>query len=122
MRVVEVLMFDKIKLLIAVLLVIAGVVGFYVLPDVPALVRVLMVLGGLIAGAVVTYFTAPGKTFFAFAGEARDETRKVVWPTRKETIQTTAIVLVFVMVMALFLWVVDSILLWVVGLALGGGN
>jgi preprotein translocase subunit SecE len=122
MRVVEVLMFDKIKLLIAVLLVIAGVVGFYVLPDVPALVRVLMVLGGLVAGAAVTYFTAPGKAFFAFAGEARDETRKVVWPTRKETIQTTAIVLVFVMVMALFLWVVDSILLWVVGLALGGGN
>lgn len=115
-------MFDKIKLLIAVLLVIAGVVGFYTLPDMPALVRVLMVLGGLVAGAVVVYFTAPGKAFFAFAGEARDETRKVVWPTRKETIQTTVIVLIFVMVMALFLWVVDSILLWLVGLALGGGN
>lgn len=115
-------MVDKIKLLIAVLLVIAGVVGFYYLPDMPALVRVLMVLGGLVAGAVVMYFTAAGKAFFAFAGEARDETRKVVWPTRKETIQTTAIVLVFVFVMALFLWVVDSILLWLVGLALGGGN
>ena len=115
-------MLDKIKLLIAVLLVIAGVAGFYVLPDLPALVRVLMVLGGLVAAAVVMYFTAPGKAFFAFAGEARDETRKVVWPTRKETIQTTAIVLVFVFVMALFLWIVDSILLWLVGMALGGGN
>jgi len=115
-------MLDKIKLLIAVLLVIAGVVGYYTLPDLPALVRVLMVLGGLVAGAVVMYFTAPGKIFFAFAGEAREETRKVVWPTRKETIQTTGIVLVFVFVMALFLWVVDSILLWLVGMALGGGN
>ncbi len=115
-------MVDKIKLLVAVLLVIAGVAGFYTLSDMPALVRVLMVLGGLLAGAVVAYFTAPGKAFFAFAGEARDETRKVVWPTRKETVQTTGIVLVFVFVMALFLWIVDSALLWLVRLALGGSN
>jgi preprotein translocase subunit SecE len=115
----EVLM-DKIKLLIAVLLVIAGVAGFYVLTDLPALVRVLLVLGGLVAGAAVMYFTAPGKAFFAFAGEARDEARKVVWPTRKETIQTTGIVLAFVFVMALFLWIVDSALLWLVRLAMGG--
>ncbi len=113
-------MVDKIKLLIAVLLVVAGVTGFYYFPDQPALVRVLMVLGGLVAGAVMMYFTAPGKTFFAFAGEARDETRKVVWPTRKETMQTTGIVLVFVFVMALFLWIVDSALLWLVRLAMGG--
>lgn len=115
-------MVDKIKLLIAVLLVIAGVVGFYSLPDMPALVRVLMVLGGLVAAAVVVYFSAPGKAFFAFAGEARDEARKVVWPTRKETMQTTGIVLVFVFVMALFLWIVDSGLLWLVKLAMGGGD
>lgn len=115
-------MADKIKLLIAVLLVVVGVVGYYYLSAMPALVRVLMVVGGLVAGAVVTYFTVPGKAFFAFAGEARDETRKVVWPTRKETIQTTAIVLLFVFVMAVFLWIVDSILLWLVGMALGGGN
>jgi preprotein translocase subunit SecE len=115
-------MLDKIKLLLAVLLAIAGIAGFYYFPDMPALVRVLMVLGGLVAGMAVMYFTAPGRTFFAFAGEARDEARKVVWPTRKETIQTTAIVLLFVFVMAVFLWIVDSILLWLVGLALGGGN
>jgi preprotein translocase subunit SecE len=115
-------MLDKIKLLIAVMLVIAGVAGYYYLAEMPALVRVLMVLGGLVAGAAVMYYTAPGKAFFVYAGEARDEARKVVWPTRKETIQTTGIVLAFVFVMALFLWVVDSILLWVVKLALGGGN
>ena len=115
-------MLDKIKLLIAALLVVAGVAGFYLLPDLPTLVRVLMVFGGLVAGAVVTYFTEPGKAFFAFAGESRDEARKVVWPTRKETMQTTGVVLVFVFVMAVFLWVVDSSLLWIVGLALGQGN
>jgi preprotein translocase subunit SecE len=85
-------------------------------------VRVLMVIGGLVAGAVVMYFTAPGKAFFAFAGESRDEARKVVWPTRKETIQTTGIVMLFVFVMALFLWIVDSTLLWVIKLVMGGGN
>lgn len=112
-------MLDKIKLLIAVLLVVAGVAGFYLLPDLPTLVRVLMVLGGLVAGGVVTYFTALGKAFFVYAGESRDEARKVVWPTRKETMQTTGVVLAFVFVMALFMWIVDSSLLWLVRLALG---
>jgi preprotein translocase subunit SecE len=115
-------MLDKIKLLIAVLLVVAGISGFYLLSDMPALVRVLAVLAGLGAATVVAYFTAPGKAFFAFAGESRDEARKVVWPTRKETMQTTGVVLAFVFVMALFLWIVDSSLLWLVGLALGQGN
>jgi preprotein translocase subunit SecE len=115
-------MLDKIKLLIAVLLVVAGVAGFYLLPDLPALVRVLMVLGGLVAAAAVAFFTVPGKAFFVFAGESRDEARKVVWPTRKETMQTTGVVLAFVFVMAVFLWIVDSSLLWIVRLALGQGD
>jgi preprotein translocase subunit SecE len=115
-------MLDKIKLLIAVSLVVAGMAGFYFLPDLPALVRVLLVLGGMVAGGAVMFFTAPGKAFFAFAGEARDEARKVVWPTRKETMQTTGVVLAFVFVMALFLWIVDSSLLWIVRLALGQGD
>ena len=62
-------MLDKIKLLFAVLLVVAGLAGFYFLPDLPTLVRVLMVLAGLVAGGVVAFFTTPGKVFFAFAGE-----------------------------------------------------
>lgn len=115
-------MLDKIKLLLAVLLVVAGVVGFYSFPDMPALVRVLMVVGGLVAAAAMFYLTQTGKTFFVYAGDSRDEARKVVWPTRKETMQTTGIVLVFVLVMALFLWIVDSMLLWLIGLAMGGVN
>jgi preprotein translocase subunit SecE len=115
-------MIDKIKLLLAVLLVVAGVAGFYYFADLPALVRVLLVVGGLVAASVVFFLTQPGKAFFVYAGESREEARKVVWPTRKETMQTTGVVLVFVLVMALFLWFVDSMLLWLIGLAMGGGN
>lgn len=113
-------MIDKIKLLLAVLLVVAGVAGFYYFANQPSVVRVLMVVGGLVAAGLVFYMTQVGRAFFAYAGDSRDEARKVVWPTRKETVQTTGIVLVFVMVMALFLWVVDSMLRWLIALAMGG--
>ena len=115
-------MADKIKLLVAVLLVIAGVAGFYFFADAPTIVRVLSVLGGVVLGGVVAGMSAPGKQFFQFAGEARDEAKKVVWPTRKETMQMTGVVVLFVVVMALFLWAVDSSLLWLVKLAMGRGD
>ncbi len=112
-------MADKIKLLVAALLVILGIAGFYVFADSPTIVRVLSVLAGLVLGGVVAGTSAPGKQFFMFAIDARDEAKKVVWPTRKETVQMTAVVVMFVVVMALFLWSVDSTLLWLVKLAMG---
>ena len=60
------------------------------------------------AGVVVVWITAPGKQFVAFARESWEETKRVVWPTRKETLQTTGVVFAFVFVMAMFLWVVDA--------------
>jgi len=63
--------------------------------------------------------TAPGKQFFAFSQESIDETKRVVWPTRKETLQTTGVVFAFVAVMAVFLWLVDAGLLWAVRLLMG---
>jgi preprotein translocase subunit SecE len=63
--------------------------------------------------------SAPGKEFHVFAQESAVETRKVVWPTRKETLQTTGIVFAFMVVMALFLWIVDAGLLWAVKRLLG---
>jgi preprotein translocase subunit SecE len=81
--------------------------------------RVLMVLGGLVAGAFVAWTSAPGKEFFAFAQESWQEAGRVSWPTRKETLQTTAIVFAFVVVMALFLFAVDSALAYVVKLLTG---
>ncbi len=112
-------MADKVKLLLAFLLVIAGIAGYYFLVDVPTIVRVVSVLVGVVLGGVVAGMSQPGRQFFQFAGEARDEAKKVVWPTRKETIQMTGVVMLFVVVMALFLWAVDSGLLWLVELAMG---
>jgi preprotein translocase subunit SecE len=115
-------MADKIKILLAVLLVVAGIVGFYYFGDSPAIVRLGSVLAGLIAAAFVFWTSVPGKQFYVYAQESAAETRKVVWPTRKETIQTTAIVFVFVVVMALFLWAVDASLLWIVKKLIGTGE
>jgi preprotein translocase subunit SecE len=110
---------DHIKIIAAALLVVAGVTGFYYLDQSPMIVRVLAVLAGLVAGAVVFWMSQPGRQFHGFAQESVAETKKVVWPTRKETLQTTGIVFAFVVVMALFLWVVDSGLLWAVKKLLG---
>jgi preprotein translocase subunit SecE len=104
---------DIAKLAVAALLVLAGVAGYYLLTDSALILRVLAVLAGLIAGAVVAYFSTPGREFAVFAGEAVGEVKKVVWPTRKETIQTTAAVFAFVVVMAVFLWLSDKTLEWV---------
>jgi len=114
-------MADKIKIAVAVLLVVAGLAGFYYLGESPAIVRVGSVLAGLAAGFAVFWTTTSGKTFFVYSQESVAETRKVAWPTRKETLQTTAIVFAFVVVMALFLWVVDASLLWAVKKLLGTG-
>jgi preprotein translocase subunit SecE len=112
-------MADKIKIAVAVLLAAAGVGGFYYLDQNPMIVRVASVLAGFIAGAVVFWTSVPGKEFHGFARESVVETKKVVWPTRKETLQTTGVVFAFMVVMALFLWMVDASLLWVVKKLLG---
>ncbi len=115
-------MADKIKLLVAVLLVIAGVAGFYLFADAPTVVRVLSVVAGVVLAGFVAGLSAPGKRFFRFALDSRDEAKKVVWPTRKETVQMTGVVMAFVVVMALILWAVDGVLLWLVKLAMGQGS
>jgi preprotein translocase subunit SecE len=114
-------MADKIKLVVAVLLVIAGIAGFYLLKDSALILRVASVLAGLVAAALVAWTTAPGREFFVFAQESVVETKKVVWPSRKETVQTTGMVLAFVLVMAIFLWIVDALLVWGVKLLMGPG-
>jgi preprotein translocase subunit SecE len=110
---------DKLKIALAVACVIAGVWGYYYFADAAQVLRVLMVMGGLIAAAGVAWLSAPGKEFFAFAQEAWQEAGRVSWPTRKETIQTTMIVFAFVAVMALFLFAIDTTLAWVVKLLTG---
>jgi preprotein translocase subunit SecE len=115
-------MVDKIKMAVAVALVIAGIWGYYHFSETAQVLRVLMVLGGLIAAGAVAWLTAPGKELFTFSQEAWQEASKVSWPTRKETVQTTGVVFAFVVVMALFLFAVDTSLAWLVKLVTGRGE
>ena len=101
-------MADKLKFALALILLAAGLAGFYFLSDQPMVLRVLSVLAGMAAGAAVAWFTEPGQRFFGFSKESWIETKKVAWPNRKETIQTTGAVFAFVVVMALFLWLTDK--------------
>jgi preprotein translocase subunit SecE len=112
-------MADNLKLLAAGLLIAVGIAGFYLLSDMPTVVRVVSVLAGLGAAAGVAWYTQPGRSFFAFSQDAVTEARKVVWPPRKETMQMTGVVILFVIVMALFLWIVDGSLTWLVRLLMG---
>jgi len=109
-------MVDKIKIGLAVACVVAGIWAYYYFTEIAVVLRVLLVMGGLVAAGGVAWLSAPGKEFFAFAQEAWQEAGRVSWPTRKETMQTTAIVFVFVVLMALFLFTVDTTLAWVVKL------
>lgn len=101
---------DRLKISLALLAVIGGVAGFYLLAQDALVFRIGAVLVGLIVGAVIAATSEPGKRFFAFGREAVAETKKVVWPSRKETIQTTAVVFGFVLIMAIFLWATDKTL------------
>jgi preprotein translocase subunit SecE len=106
-------MVDKLKFVLALLLVAAGVAGFYFLAEQAMVLRILAVLAGLAAGGVVAWFTEAGQRFVELARESVVEAKKVVWPSRKETLQTTGIVFAFVLVMAIMLWVTDKSLEWV---------
>ena len=112
-------MADKIKIAVAVALLIAGIAAFYYWSQSLMIIRVAAVIGGAAAAVVMVWTSAPGKVFFAYAQESIEEAKRVVWPTRKETLQTTSVVFAFVLVMAVFLWLVDAGLLWAVRLLMG---
>jgi len=113
---------DTVKLLVVVALLVAGVYGFYSFADQPLWVR----LAGLLAvvgGAVfIALQTAVGRTIWQFAADSRTEVRKVVWPSRQETLQTLLMIVVAVLVTALFLWGIDSILFSIVRAVTGQGD
>lgn len=103
---------DKAKLAVAGLLLVAAVVAFYALSSQGLWIRV-GALVVLLASAVVVFFLSePGRQLIGFGRDAARETRKVVWPTRKEAMQMTGYVFAFVFVMALFLWLTDKTLEW----------
>jgi preprotein translocase subunit SecE len=104
---------DKAKLAVAGVLVVGAVAAFYALGQQDLWLRVVALIALLIAAVAVFFTSEPGKQLIAYGQDSAKEVRKVVWPTRKEAIQMTGYVFAFVFVMALFLWLTDKTLEWV---------
>lgn len=113
---------DTIKLLTALLLVICAVVGFYIYADQSLLLRVVGLLTAVAIAVVVALQTGKGRHIWVFFQDAQIEVRKVVWPTRQETVQTTLIVMLMVVLVAIFLWFLDMFLGWAIRLLTGQGG
>jgi preprotein translocase subunit SecE len=105
---------DKAKLAVSVLLVVAGIVGFYMLAKQGSLAQWGALIAAVVAAVALFVSSESGKEFVAFGRDAVREAKKVVWPARKEAIQMTAYVFAFVVVMALFLWLTDKALEWAI--------
>jgi len=113
---------DQLKWSTVAVLLAGAVVAFYYFGDQSLLLRVigLIAVGGI--AAAVAFQTERGREAWEFMREARTELRKVVWPTRKETLQTTLIVIAVVALTAVILWIFDGLLAWIVRLLLGQGG
>jgi len=113
---------DSMKMWLAVLLLAGGIFAFYYFADQHAVIRVL----GMLAVAGVSVFIAAqtdfGRRILGFVSGAKTEVRKVVWPTRAETMQTTLAVIFIVFLVGIFLWLLDMILLWGIQLLTGQGS
>jgi preprotein translocase subunit SecE len=106
-------MLDTLKLLIAAVALVGGLYAYYYYEaDFAQAIRVLMVLGGTVAGISIAMTSVQGQRLWHFIQGSRVEIRKVIWPTKQETTQTAIAVFVFTLVMMLFFWGLDSFLLW----------
>ena len=111
---------EKIRWWLAIAAVIAGVAcNLYFEDELATVLRVLILLGGVVLGALIALTTHKGKSFFSFVKTSNIERQKIVWPTRNETLQTTLVVLVVVIVIGLFLSLVDFFFSWLVGYFFG---
>ena len=113
---------DVVKWVAAIALIVAGLAGFYYFGDESLLLRVGGLLAAVAAAGGLLAITPQGRSLWSFAQGAKQEVRKVVWPTRRETLQTTLIVVVVVILVAIFLWLMDLLLLWLVGMITGHGG
>ena len=114
---------DKVKALVATLLVVGGIIGYYMLSTQPSWQRWLLVVAGIALAVIVMALSAYGRGFKQFVTEARVELRKVVWPDlRTETLQVTVAVFIFVIVAGLFFWLLDLGLAWATKALSGQGG
>ena len=112
---------DTLKLGLALLIIVAGLVCFYLFNDYSLLFRVIGLLVSVGISVAIALQTAKGKEIWGYFRDAQIEVRKVVWLTRQETIQTTLIVIVMVILVAIILWLLDMFLGWSIGLIMGRG-
>lgn len=105
---------DKLKLTAALLLVAAGVAGYYLVPADQHVLRVVAVIVGILLAVTVAWFSTPGRTFVDYARDSVKEAEKVVWPTKKEAWQVTGVVFLFSFTLAMFMFLVDKGLEWVI--------
>ncbi len=113
---------DVVKQVLAAILVVGGIVAFYYYSEISLLYRVLTLVAVMLVAAGLFLTTAVGKRLWAFVLEAKQEVRKVVWPTREETIRTTLLVFGMVFLVGLILWLLDMFLFWGVKLLTGQGG
>lgn len=117
---------DTVKLVLAFILLLVGIGGFYYFATwkgeaVSVLIRVLGLLAFVALSVGIAATTEKGRNLIGFLKDSRLEVRKMVWPTRAETMQTTLMVMVIVLLLSLFLWLIDMLLGWGVKTLLGGG-
>jgi len=105
---------DMVKLTLAALLLVGGVVGYYYYTEWSGLARFSLLLAGIVAAVVVGAFTATGRSMREYLVESQFEMRKVVWPTRDETLRTTLVIIIVVIILSLLLGLIDLILKWIV--------
>jgi len=115
-------MADRIKLVLALLVTLGGVVAFYIFADQSLLVRVLGLLVVVAISVGIALTTEVGRASWGFLKDARTEARKVVWPTRKETTNTTLLIMAGVVIVGIFLWLLDMGLLALVQMLTGQGS
>ncbi len=113
---------DKVKLAAAALLLVGGIYAYYYFAVSSTLLGVLALLAISGVGVAVAMQTEPGRGLWQFAAASRMEVRKVVWPTRQETLQTTLVVIVMVLILSIVLWLFDMVLVTILQALTGKGG
>jgi preprotein translocase subunit SecE len=113
---------DVVKILLAVGLIVAGVAGYYYFPDASTALRAAGIVLAVALAIGIFFTTVQGQELWRFITASRVELRKVVWPTKQETVQTAIAVIIFTLILAIFFWVLDKFLFWATRLLTGQGG
>jgi preprotein translocase subunit SecE len=113
---------DTVKVVLAIAILVGGVAAYYIYEDAPAVARIGAVIFALAVAIGVFMTSGYGRELWKFIQSSRIELRKVVWPTRQETGQTTLVIIFFVIIMGIFFWLLDMFLMWATKLLTGQGG